>query len=106
VKLVFLHGPPGVGKLTVGRELAAITGYGLFHNHLVVNALLAVFEFGSPAFVELREEIWLAVFERAGDAGVPGLIFTLRRKIPCVPISLPKRRPWSRKAAATCGSSR
>jgi chloramphenicol 3-O-phosphotransferase len=76
MKLVFLHGPPGVGKLTVARELAAITGYKLFHNHLVVDALLAVFEFGSPAFVELREAIWLSVFERAGRAGVPGLIFT------------------------------
>jgi len=76
MKLVFLYGPPGVGKLTVARELAAITSYRLFHNHLVVDALLAVFEFGSPAFVELREAIWLAVFERAGGAGVPGLIFT------------------------------
>jgi shikimate kinase len=31
MKLIVLHGPPGVGKLTVGRELAGLTGYALFH---------------------------------------------------------------------------
>ncbi len=76
MKLIFLSGLPGVGKLTVGRGLAALTGYRLFHNHLTVDLLLAVFEFGSPAFVELREAIWLSVFERACEDRLPGLIFT------------------------------
>ena len=43
--LVFLHGPPGSGKLTVGRELQSITGFRLFHNHLVVDLLESLFEF-------------------------------------------------------------
>ena len=73
--LLFLHGLPGVGKLTVARELERITGAPIFHNHLTVDLLLSVFEFGSPGFVELREMIWLGVFERAA-AGLPGLIFT------------------------------
>jgi hypothetical protein len=67
---------PATGKLTVARELAAKTGFKLFHNHLVVDLLLSVFEFGSPGFVRLREEIWLAVMKEACDAGIPGLIFT------------------------------
>jgi hypothetical protein len=74
VRLIFLYGLPATGKLTVGRELAALTGYGFFHNHLAVDLLLSVFEFGSPSFVELREQIWLSVFERASDQD--GLIFT------------------------------
>lgn len=76
MKLIVLSGLPGAGKLTVGRELAALTGYKLFHNHLTVDLLLAVFEFGSPPFVELRESIWLAVLDQAQRAGVPGVIFT------------------------------
>jgi hypothetical protein len=76
MKLIFLYGLPATGKLTVGKELAAITGYKLFHNHLTVDLLLSVFEFGSPQFVELREKIWLSVFESAISAGLPGLIFT------------------------------
>ena len=76
MQLVFIHGPAASGKLTVARELADLTGLPLFHNHLVVDMLLAVFEFGSPPFVELRESTWLRVFERAVEEGLHGLIFT------------------------------
>src|SRR6266849_4657026 len=76
MKLIFLSGLPGVGKLTVAKELSAISGCKLFHNHLTVDLLQPVFEFGSAEFVELRESIWLAVFEQACRAGLPGLIFT------------------------------
>jgi AAA domain len=76
MRLVVLFGMPATGKLTVGRELAALTGYKLFHNHLVVDLLLSVFEFGSPGFVEMREQIWLGVVRAACREGVPGMIFT------------------------------
>ena len=51
--LVFICGPPAVGKMTVGLELSALTGIPLFHNHLGIEAVLPVFEFGSPAFNRL-----------------------------------------------------
>jgi chloramphenicol 3-O-phosphotransferase len=76
LKLIFLHGLPGVGKLTVARALAELTGFRLFHNHLTVDLVGSVFEFGSPPFVELREAIWLSVFSQAAAAGLSGLIFT------------------------------
>ena len=76
MRLIFIYGLPAVGKLTVARELARLTHFRLFHNHLVVDALLSVFEFGSPRFVELREQIWLEMFTKAGESRVPGLIFT------------------------------
>jgi hypothetical protein len=76
VKLLFLHGLPGVGKLTVARELATLTDFKLFHNHLVVDLVTSVFEFGSQPFVELREKIWLAAFAEAAAANLTGLIFT------------------------------
>ena len=76
MKLIFMYGPPASGKLTVARELAALTGYRLFHNHLVVDALGAVFEFGSEPFVELRERIWLDILEKAARSGIDGVIFT------------------------------
>ena len=76
MRLLFLHSLPAAGKLTVSRELAAITGFRVFHNHLTVDALLSVFEFGSPPFIELRERIWLDVMAEAANAGISGLIFT------------------------------
>lgn len=84
MRLVFIHGPAASGKLTVARELAAITGLPLFHNHLVVDALLAVFPFGSPAFVELREKMWMDVF-RAAAADGRSLIFTFHPEASVVP---------------------
>ena len=59
MQLVFLHGPAAAGKLTVARALAARTGFALFHNHLVVDAVAAVFPFGSAEFRTLRERFWL-----------------------------------------------
>lgn len=76
MKLIFVSGLPGVGKLTVAKELSALTGLKLFHNHLTVDLLLPVFEFGSLPFIELRESIWLSVFDHAAHANLPGLIFT------------------------------
>jgi shikimate kinase len=75
MKLVFLYGPAAAGKLTVGQALEGLTGFRLFHNHLVVDTLLSVFQFGSPSFVRLREQIWLAVFEAAARDGI-STIFT------------------------------
>ena len=76
MKLIFLHGLPGVGKLTVARELAELTNFKLFHNHLSVDLVSSLFEFGSPEFVELREKIWHEVFAQVVSADLPGLIFT------------------------------
>lgn len=73
--LVFLHGPVASGKLTVARELAATTGLPLFHNHLTVDLLLALFPFGDPSFIRLRETIWLDTMAEAIARGT-SLIFT------------------------------
>jgi hypothetical protein len=64
-RLVFIYGQPGSGKLTIARHLAASTGFALFHNHLVVDAVAAVFPFGSAAFIELRERFWIEVLREA-----------------------------------------
>ncbi len=84
MRLVFIHGPAASGKLTVARELAALTGLPLFHNHLVVDALLAVFPFGSPGFVELREAMWMDVFRAAAAEG-RSLIFTFHPEASVAP---------------------
>lgn len=75
MELLFLYGSAAVGKLTVGRELANLTGFRLFHNHLTVDAVLSVFDFGSEPFINLREQIWLSVFKEAALNNI-SLIFT------------------------------
>ena len=73
--LIYIHGPPASGKLTVATRLSELTGIPLFHNHLTVNAVLPVFAFGSPPFVEAVRVMRQGVFQAAARAGI-SLIYT------------------------------
>jgi len=76
VHLVMIFGPSAVGKMAVGRELSALTGYPLFHNHMSIEPILDVFPWGSPSFARLTRELRRRVIEEAVVAALPGLIFT------------------------------
>ncbi|HEV7693918.1 MAG TPA: shikimate kinase [Hyphomonadaceae bacterium] len=89
MKLIVIHGPAASGKLTIGRELERLTGIPLFHNHLVVDALLEKLSFGEPEFVRLREAMWMAMFETTASSG-RSLIFTFAPE-PTVDPGFPER---------------
>jgi hypothetical protein len=75
--LVFLHGPAAAGKYTVARELAALTGLELYHNHLVVDEVLKDHAFGTPGFVAERDRRWRGHLGAALRRHPPGrIIFT------------------------------
>jgi shikimate kinase len=76
VTLLFVFGPPAVGKMTVGRAIADASDFRLFHNHHVIEPLLDVFAFESPAFQTLMGEFRQRVLEEAAAADVD-LVFTL-----------------------------
>ncbi len=57
MKLLFIYGSPAVGKLTVANEIAKQTDFKVFHNHLSIDCIVPVFEFGSPSFFKLIELI-------------------------------------------------
>ena len=75
--LVWISGPPAVGKMTVGLELSEITGIPLFHNHVSIEAVLPVFEFGSPPFNRLVGRFRDEMFSEVARSELPGLIFTM-----------------------------
>jgi hypothetical protein len=75
MQMVFLYGPPGVGKLTVSNEIARLTGFRVFHNHLTIDAVLPVFEFGTPPFGRLIRVMREAVLAEAAREGID-LVFT------------------------------
>lgn len=95
--LLFLYGPVAAGKLTIARRVADRTGYALFHNHLIVDAVAALFPFGSPDFVRLREAFWLEAMTSAIRAG-RSLIFTFAPE-PSVAADFPQRLQASVAAA-------
>ena len=43
MKLVFILGDAAVGKMTVGQELMKLTGLRLFHNHMTIEPVIALF---------------------------------------------------------------
>ena len=59
----------------VATELQRRTSFRLFHNHLTVNAMRSVFDFGTDAFSEVIHRLRLDVFETAARNGVD-IIFT------------------------------
>ena len=73
--LLYLYGPPAVGKLTIARRIAETTGFRLFHNHLTVDAVTSVFEFGSQPFLDVLHRVRFDVFETATREGID-VVFT------------------------------
>ena len=67
---VLIYGPPGAGKLTVARCLAAQHGVKLLDNTLTVEAALRLFEFGTKPFADLVERLRLELLGAAARAGV------------------------------------
>ncbi|MGX7676200.1 hypothetical protein [Plantactinospora sp. DSM 117369] len=74
--LLFIIGPPAVGKMTVGEQIAARTGLRLFHNHLAIEPVLRFFPFGSPPFGRLVDRFRRDLIEEVAASDLPGLIFT------------------------------
>lgn len=66
--LIFIIGPPAVGRMAVGHELAQRTGLKLFHNHLSIELVLRFFPFGSPPFDRLVREFRRRIFEEVADS--------------------------------------
>ena len=77
MKLVIILGPHAVGKMTVGQELAKITGLKLFHNHMTIELVRQFFSVhGSPEGARLNKLFRQEIFEAVAKSDLPGLIFT------------------------------
>jgi broad-specificity NMP kinase len=75
MKLIFLYGSPAVGKLTVANEIAKRTDYKVFHNHLSIDCIEPIFEFGSKSFGKLINLIRVETVAEAARVG-QNLIYT------------------------------
>lgn len=67
---ILLYGPPAAGKQTVGGLLAATTGFRLLHNHLSIDVVRHLFDFGAPGFWATVRDVRLAMVARAAEHGV------------------------------------
>jgi deoxyadenosine/deoxycytidine kinase len=65
MRLLFLYGPPAVGKLTVAKELQEKLGYKLLYNHMIINIVDDLFPFHHPSRRILTREFRFRIIEEA-----------------------------------------
>ncbi len=68
--LIIIHGAAAVGKLTVANEIAARTGFKVFHNHLSIDCTKPVFEFGTDAFWRINGTVRIEIIAEAIREGI------------------------------------
>lgn len=73
MKLLFMIGDTAVGKMTVGQELAKISGLRLFHNHMMIEPVLEIFGQWRP---DITQRLRQVIFEEFAKTDNYGLIFT------------------------------
>jgi hypothetical protein len=71
-----IFGPPAVGKMAVGMKLAEKLNFKLFHNHMTIEPLIRIFDYGTSEFSKLDKEFRFKIFEEFSKSNLKGLIFT------------------------------
>lgn len=92
-RVIFLHGAPAVGKLTVANALATLTPVALVDNHVLIDFAKSVLEFGAPGFFDLVRESRILAIRHAVRRNVPLVLITS-----CY--SEPEDRPQPRVSAS------
>lgn len=73
MKLVIIFGDIAVGKMTVGQELAKITGLRLFHNHMTIEPVIEIFGYYDGSITGRLRRV---IFEEFAKSDNYGMIFT------------------------------
>lgn len=76
MKLVFLHGSPATGKLTVAKALLRMVSGRLLDNHAAIDFARTIFDFGAPGFWELVHTVRSSAMDAAAEHGVSVLVTT------------------------------
>jgi hypothetical protein len=76
MKLLFLHGAPATGKLTIAKALLRTVPGRLFDNHAAIDLARTIFEFDAPGFWDLVRNVRYASLDAAGEHGIAMLVTT------------------------------
>ena len=76
MKFVMIIGPQAVGKMTVGQELAKITGLKLFHNHMTIELVRLIFDYDKTVYKKMNKLIRDEIFKEFSKSNQKGIIFT------------------------------
>ena len=76
MKLLFLHGSPATGKLSVAKALLGMVPGRLSDNHAAIDLARTIFDFGAPGFWELVHSVRCAAFDAAAERGLSLVVTT------------------------------
>ncbi|MBJ7930773.1 MULTISPECIES: AAA family ATPase [Bacillus cereus group] len=76
MKFILIFGPQAVGKMTVGQELATLTGLKLFHNHMTIDLVSPIFDYSTKQAKRLVSLFRNEIFEEVSKSDLSGMIFT------------------------------
>jgi deoxyadenosine/deoxycytidine kinase len=76
VKFIVIYGPSGIGKESVGRELAKRNDWHIFPQHLAFDIACAVVGFGNNGFEKYQRKVCLDAFRALIEKRVLGIVFT------------------------------
>jgi hypothetical protein len=74
-RLIFLYGPPAVGKLTVAKAVAECRDFRVLHNHVTFDPVADVLPIGTPTFWATLDKVRLDLVAGAAAAGID-LVYT------------------------------
>lgn len=89
MNFLLIFGPSAVGKMTVGKAIAARTGYKLMHNHVSLELANRFFDFGTEPFRALDSLVRFGVFDVVAKSDLEGFIFTF-----CWALDLPSEAEY------------
>jgi len=73
---IMIYGPSGIGKESIGRELARRNGWKLFQQHLAFDISCAVIGFSNDGFEKYQRKICLDAFDTFYGNGTDVVVFT------------------------------
>ena len=73
---ILIIGPQAVGKMTVGQELAKITGYKLLYNHMTIEMVRLIFDYDKEVYRKMNSIIRYDIFKEFSKSNEKGIIFT------------------------------
>ncbi|MGX5567420.1 AAA family ATPase [Bacillus toyonensis] len=76
MKFILIFGPQAVEKMTVGQELATLTGLKLFHNHMTIDLVSLIFDYSTKEAKRLVSLFRNEIFEEVSKSDLSGMIFT------------------------------
>ena len=77
MKLILIFGPQAVGKMTVGQELATLTGLKLFHNHMTIDLVSLIFDYSTKEAKRLVSLFRNKIFEEVSKSDLSGMILRI-----------------------------